>query len=81
MHMYLRQFSGRGHRTQEAFGSIFNALLLSYPKSLKLIQYVRNEIKSRTARRIAEQPIPLLYLKSLLELENLTYVIAALLNY
>ena len=30
MYMYLRHVSGRGYRTQEPFGSTFNALPLSY---------------------------------------------------
>ena len=33
MYMYLRLVSGRGHRTQEPFGSTFNALPLSYPQA------------------------------------------------
>ena len=33
-YMYLRQVSCRGHRTQEPYGSAFNALSLSYPQAL-----------------------------------------------
>ena len=33
LYMYLRQVSGRGHRTQDPFGSTFNALPLSYPQA------------------------------------------------
>ena len=31
--MYLRQVSGRGHRTQEPYGSTFNGLPLSYSQA------------------------------------------------
>ena len=39
--MYLRQVSGRGHRTQEPYGSAFNALPLSYPQAQLLFFYKR----------------------------------------
>ena len=33
VYMYLRQVSGRGYRTKEPFGSIFNTLPLSYTQA------------------------------------------------
>ena len=33
--MYLRQVSGRGHRTQEPFGSTSYALPLGFPQSTR----------------------------------------------
>ena len=38
--MYLRQVSGREHRTQEPCGSAFNALPLSYPQPLKSLFFL-----------------------------------------
>ena len=42
MYMYLRQASGRRHRTQEPFGSTFNALPLSYFRLTQIKKDRRN---------------------------------------